>query len=140
VVTPDKFDAADLASAWWKYQRLARGGRAERKALEMGEPADAVAAARAVYELVDQGGGQAVALVSALVDGAETDDDLGRVGAGPLEDLLVRHGASLVDELDDLARRDPRFAQAMSGVWWSAATAGPEVTAKLGRWIPTLRS
>jgi hypothetical protein len=106
----------------------------------MDEPADAVAATSAVYELVDQGGGQAVAVVSALVDGAETDDDLARVGAGPLEDLLVRHGASLVDELDDMARRDSRFAQALGGVWWSADAAGPEVTAKLGRWIPTLRS
>jgi hypothetical protein len=79
-------------------------------------------------------------LVSALVDGAETEDDLGRVGAGPLEDLLVSHGAALVDEVDDLARRNPRFAEAMSGVWWSAGAAGSEVTAKLGRWIPALRS
>jgi hypothetical protein len=29
----------------------------------------------------------------------------------PLEDLLVRHGASLVDELDDLTRDNPRFAE-----------------------------
>jgi len=99
-----EFDAADLVPAWWKYQRLARGGRSERKALELGEPADAVAASEAIYELVDQGGQEALALVAALVDGAESDDDLGRVGAGPLEDLLVRHGASLVDEVDDLAR------------------------------------
>lgn len=137
---PDEFDAADVVPAWWKYQRLASGGRPERKALELGEPADAVAAAAAVYLLVDQGGSEALALVSALVDGAETDDDVGLVGAGPLEDLLVCHGATMVDELDDLARRNPRFAEAMSGVWWSAEAAGPQVTAKLGRWIPALRS
>jgi hypothetical protein len=49
-------------------------------------------------------------------DGAETDDDLVSVGAGPLEDLLVRHGGSLIDEVDDFARRNPRFAATMSGV------------------------
>lgn len=139
-MVPGERDEAELVPSWWKYQRLAKGARAERKALELGDPSDAVAAANAVHELVRQGGEEALALVSALVDGAESDDDLASVGAGPLEDLLVTHGAGLVDELDDLARRDPRFAQAMSGVWWSAAAAGPEVTAKLGRWIPALRS
>lgn len=135
-----EFDPAGLVPAWWAYQRLASGGRAERKALELGEPADAVAAARAVDEAVHRGGQQALALMSALVDGAETDDDLALVGAGPLEDLLVRHGTNLVDEVDDLARRNARFARAMNGVWWSADAAGREVMAKLGRWIPALRS
>ena len=46
----------------------------------------------------------------------------------------------LVDDLDELAHRDPCFAQALSGVWWWADAAGPEVTARLGRWIPTLRA
>ncbi len=128
-----------MVAGWWKYQRLAVGSRLERKALELGEPSDAVGAADAAHEQIRRGGVQALELVSALLLGAETDDDIARVGAGPLEDLLVDHGAAIVDEVEELARRDPRFAEAMTGVLWSAADAGPEATRRLQRWIPALR-
>jgi hypothetical protein len=106
-----EFEATELVAAWWNYQRLAAGNRAERKSLDFGEPADAVGAVDAVRELVSDGGGEALALVAALVREAETDGDLALVGAGPIEDLLVDHGDTLVEEFDDLARRDPRFAE-----------------------------
>lgn len=128
-----------MVDGWWRYQRLSVGSRAERKALEDGEPGNAVAAAEAVDDRVRSGGPEALQLVAALVRAAETDDDLALVGAGPLEDLLTRNGAVLVDDIDDLARRDLQFAQALTGVWWSADDAGPEVTIRLGRWIPALQ-
>lgn len=132
-------ETRDLVAGWWKYQRLASGGRAERKALEMGEPSGAIAAADAVDERVRLGGAQALMLMSALLHGAVTDDDLALLGAGPLEDLLVRDGTALVDEVDEFARRDPRFARAITAVCWSAADAGPEVTRRLRRLIPALQ-
>jgi hypothetical protein len=138
-VMQEDSDTRDMVAGWWKYQRLASGGRAERKALELGEPSDAVAAADAVDERVRLGGAQALMLMSALLHGAVTDDDLALLGAGPIEDLLLRHGTALVDEVDDLARRDPRFARAITAVCWSAADAGPEVTRRLRRWIPALQ-
>jgi hypothetical protein len=124
---------------WWRYQRLSAGDRSERKALELGEPQDAVAAAEAVTDRVSTGGPQALSLVAALVRAAESDDDLALVGAGPLEDLVTSHGIALLDDIDDLARRDPRFAQALTAVLWSADGAGQEVTSRLGRWIPALQ-
>ncbi len=138
-VTQDGLETEAVVAGWWRYQRLAVGSRAERKALELGEPGPAVAAAEAVEDRVRSGGPEALHLVAALVRAAETDDDLARVGAGPLEDLLTRNGAALVDDIDDLARRDPQFAQALTAVWWSAEDAGPEVTVYLGRWIPALQ-
>src|SRR5205823_10508912 len=35
---------------------------------------------------------------------------LGMLSAGPLEDLLARHGALVVDRVEAEARRDPHFA------------------------------
>jgi hypothetical protein len=128
-----------VVDGWWRYQRLLVGARSDRKALELGEPQDVVAAAEVVDDRVCSGGPEALDLVAALVRGADTDDDLGLVGAGPLEDLLTRHGATLVDDVDNLARRDPRFARALDSVWWSADAAGPLVTQRLGRWIPALQ-
>jgi hypothetical protein len=116
-----------VVEGWWRYQRLSAGTRSDRKALEVGEPGDVVAAVEAVDDRVFTGGPEALDLVAALV------------GAGPLEDLLTRHGATLVDGIDDLARRDPQFAQALTAVWWSPNDAGREVTQRLGRWIPALQ-
>lgn len=39
------------------------------------------------------------------------------VAAGPLEDLIAAHGAALIDEIERLADRAPRFAYALTGVW-----------------------
>jgi len=39
------------------------------------------------------------------------------VAAGPLEDLIAAHGAALIDEIENLATRAPRFAYALTGVW-----------------------
>jgi len=47
---------------------------------------------------------------------AVDDNDLGHIAAGPIEGLLGRHGAGWVDEVEMEARRDPKFARAMTGV------------------------
>lgn len=39
------------------------------------------------------------------------------LAAGPLEDLLVHHGARLIDRVEEEARRNPRFAFLLGGVW-----------------------
>ena len=41
------------------------------------------------------------------------------LAAGPLEDLLVHHGPSFVDEIDTLARRSPSFRMLLNGAWTS---------------------
>lgn len=41
------------------------------------------------------------------------------VGAGPIEDLLVRHGPTMIDRLEQLAATNHSFSVALSGVWRS---------------------
>jgi hypothetical protein len=41
------------------------------------------------------------------------------LAAGPLENLLTRHGPAMVDEIDVLARRSPTFRLLLNGVWTS---------------------
>lgn len=47
----------------------------------------------------------------------DTPEDVAVIAAGPLEDLIATHGAVLIDEIEDRAVRDPRFAYALTGVW-----------------------
>src|SRR4051794_32751266 len=82
---------APLAEAWFDYIGRARGSREERKALELGEPAEAVQAARQVEDITMTGGTRAVELVTGLLDHARDDEAIVAVAAGPLEDLLAEH-------------------------------------------------
>src|SRR5690348_1360229 len=45
------------------------------------------------------------------------------LAAGPLEDLLVDHGPDFVDEVEELARRNPSFRLLLNGVWTSGVEA-----------------
>jgi len=55
-------------------------------------------------------------------------DDTARVveilAAGPLEDLLSGHGPQMIDAIESEARRNPKFAFLLGGVWQSDIDAG----------------
>jgi hypothetical protein len=88
-----------------------------------------------VLAQVDAGGPEALVLVMALIDAAPTDLGLGKVAAGPLEDLLHAHGDDLVDEIEVLARQSPVFAQALGGVWLSEGAISASTKDRLARWV-----
>lgn len=46
-----------------------------------------------------------------------SDKILQNLAAGPLEDLLVRHGSSFIDDVEAEAGRDPMFRKLLGGVW-----------------------
>lgn len=56
-------------------------------------------------------------LLLALARAAKDDEALAYLGAGPIEDLITRHGSQLLDGIDQWARRDPAFRKALSDVW-----------------------
>jgi hypothetical protein len=122
-----------VAARWWQHKRLSSGSRTERKQLSLGEPAEIVRANQIVYESMWQGGTDALDLVVALIDAAPGEDVIAYVGAGPLEDLLRDHADALIDQVDDLARRSPTFARALSAVYpsdaWDSSTQQ-----RLARW------
>jgi len=56
---------------------------------------------------------------------------LANLGAGPLEDLLEAHGPSLIDVVENEARRDRRVMWTMGCVWTSSRS--DELGAKVKR-------
>ncbi len=65
---------------------------------------------RLLYEEPDD----AWTLIVATVDAGSAVDDLGRLGCGPLEDILRVWGGRFNDELIESARSDPRWGYAAS--------------------------
>src|SRR5271169_1955713 len=48
---------------------------------------------------------------------APSDSALALVAAGPLEDLLKKHGPVVVDRVEEESRKNDRLRLALSGVW-----------------------
>lgn len=48
-----------------------------------------------------------------------TDEErvLANLAAGPLEDLLVTHGKTVINEIIDLVKSEPKFRDLLQGVW-----------------------
>lgn len=57
------------------------------------------------------------AATRAALAACESPEDVALIAAGPLEELIARHGAALIDEIEALAKTAPRFAYALTGVW-----------------------
>ena len=69
------------------------------------------------------------AMVMALVQRAPVEL-LNYVAAGPLEELLCRHGPAIIDDVLLEAARDPNLRRALGGVW-GERRMDPEVARRL---------
>jgi hypothetical protein len=124
-----------LVHGWWEYQRRLHGNPEERRALEAGHPAEVHLVFNEVKATISAGGLRAWDLVVALLDVAPGDPGVMLVGAGPLEDLVKKHGDALVKEIEYDASRNDRVRQALSCVWVARGLLTPEVEGRLSRWI-----
>jgi hypothetical protein len=52
-----------------------------------------------------------------LLQKAQTDDALGHVAAGPLEDIVDGYGDQALDRLEEACDKDSRLQFALSGIW-----------------------
>src|SRR5215470_2641492 len=52
-----------------------------------------------------------------LLRKAQTDEALGYVAAGPLEDIIDGYGDRVLDRVEEVCDKDPRLQFALSGVW-----------------------
>lgn len=122
---------AALVRDWWEHYRLGGGGRAERKALSLGQPAAAIAADESVRGIVEAGGASVIELLRALAQAVSDDGDLAFLGAGPIEDFVDLHGVPAAAQVAETARLDPHFARAVAAMWMPAdlAPAGRELLA-----------
>jgi hypothetical protein len=58
-----------------------------------------------------------------LLNTASSDEALAYVAAGPLEDLMKKHGLTVIDQVAIAARNDKRLQLALSGVWINSSYA-----------------
>lgn len=126
----------DLVDCWWEYQRRLRGTPEERRALEAGHPAIVYARWNEVNARVARGGLPAVDVISALLQAAPDGEGAMLVAAGPLEDLVRKHGDVLAEDIEYMAMRDERFRYALGGVWLPPGVLQPEAERRLAQWIP----
>ena len=56
-------------------------------------------------------------LTKALVGQSRSDAELAYIAAGPLEDLLRKHGPALIDTIANQAQNNERLQLALSGAW-----------------------
>ena len=69
-----------------------------------------------------------LAILSAIPDVA-----LDYVSAGPLEDLVRIHGQTLINRIDDEARRNPQFRSALGRIWLTVNVLPSPILARLQR-------
>ena len=60
-----------------------------------------------------------------------TDDQLGAVGAGPIESLVENHAAAFIDRIEAQAIGDPRFQEALASIWLNKWNQDPSLIARV---------
>ena len=69
-------------------------------------------------------------LICGLIDRA-SDDQLGSIGVGPIEDLVHRHHGAVIDKIVKEARRDARFRAALTWMWFTRGSMPSHVERQL---------
>jgi hypothetical protein len=70
-----------------------------------------------VSELVSRDADDGWRITCILVNSAPSDEALAYVAAGPLKDLLKKHGSAVIDWIEEESRLNDRLRLALSGVW-----------------------
>ena len=71
----------------------------------------------------------ALDIVSELVGAAPDDESLAYIAAGPLQSIVVDVGPKLIDRIERLAGKSPRFRQALAAV--SLVSADPDMAGRV---------
>jgi len=100
-----------LVEAYWKNYALAAGDRQQRLEAE-----DWFWAWEDVDTAAREPSPQTFDLLLALANAAPDDKALAYLGAGALEDLINWHGIEFVDQIEQCARRDRAFREALANV------------------------
>jgi hypothetical protein len=120
-------DDADLVAAYWQRYHLSQGSRADRlRAPAAPSPSDEV------DERISVDPVGALTLSDALL--AAEVCDLHFFAAGPLEDLLVAHGAEVAQAVADRCAKSSRWRDALGAVWLDDAEW--EAVERLHPWLP----
>jgi hypothetical protein len=107
---PDNADEDKLVEDWIRFQHLRR----------QREPFESVIWAHAALDdICDRNPRGCLSLIRKIVARDSSDMIISALAAGPLEDLLTRHGPSMIDDICSASEEDPRIGSMLSGVWRS---------------------
>ncbi|HVB82937.1 MAG TPA: hypothetical protein VNE82_23680 [Candidatus Binataceae bacterium] len=106
----DQLHVQELARTWITYTSLPD---AKRKASSLRS------ACEELDELVRSKPEEAWQVILAIREQNVSELLLANLAAGPLENLLVRHGEQFIDRCELLARQDKEFLYLLTGVWGS---------------------
>lgn len=104
-------DVEALADSWIRYQQAAL-----RQPSGVDDEAD-FTAVKVVSELSRRDPRSAIALIRSVLAKVSDEEMLAVLAAGPLEDVLAKHGPEVIDEVERLALQDHRFRELLFGVW-----------------------
>lgn len=76
-------------------------------------------------ELIEQFPREALEVIKLILEADTSGEVVGALAAGPIEDLLSRHGVEIIDAIENEAINNPKFNYALGGVWRSESV--PEV-------------
>lgn len=85
------------------------------------------------YEIEENHPELALALVIAAMDASVTVEDAAFIAAGVVENLVVKHGPTLIDSIELLAEHSPKFRFILSGIWSQAGSVEADVWSRIGR-------
>jgi hypothetical protein len=106
----DNGEIRSLSEAWMEYQLHSRERVSEATFW----------AWQRLDDLVRCEPEEAWKVIEAIRQANGSDRILGILAAGPLEDLLAKHGDQFIDRVETLARRDKQFRKLLGAVWRNA--------------------
>jgi hypothetical protein len=86
-----------------------------------------------VHWLIDEEPAKGWEAIQALLRHATSDEALGSIGAGSLEDLIGHHPADFIEPIERLAAENERFRRALAGAWLELKDVPEDLTRRY--WI-----
>jgi hypothetical protein len=105
-VSTDRSD--DEIALAWIAERMGSPGQPDGKVR---------AGFRELNKLCNEDPARALRIVELIVSKDRSDPVMEVLAAGPLENLLVKHGPALIDKIEELAKSKPEFRMLLGGVW-----------------------
>jgi hypothetical protein len=116
-------DREQLIATWIKHHKDSRASGAV--------PDDTFWAWEELDHLCSTDPTTALATILTILATDQSDVVVENLAAGPLEDLLVRHGEEFIDRIEVEATKNPAFKLLLGGVWEN--TMDPTVWARVQR-------
>lgn len=104
--------ADQLASSWIKLTKIAH-----EKGYNCPEADELFWASMKLDELVNKDPDEAWKIILEILKKDSDQIILMNLSAGPLEDLLVRHGEEVIERIETEAKHDKAFKLLLGGVW-----------------------